>query len=159
MNKTVLFLQIILQFLEVRLLNQECMSMPIRQRLPRTHLQQFIIHYKERDNTPWTTVEHLSRSIRTHERIWGSDFGEILRNKTPLDGLLSGSRVTVWFCILILLRKREDQIKIKVMVGKETAVIYVNQNRWMLGHFCAWTMSSFCALDNIIKSELILFLS
>ena len=39
MNKAVLFLQIILQFLEVRLLNQECMSMPIRQRLPRTHLE------------------------------------------------------------------------------------------------------------------------
>ena len=29
MNRAVLFLQIILQFLEVRLLNQECMSMPI----------------------------------------------------------------------------------------------------------------------------------
>lgn len=55
-------------------------------------------------------MEHLSRSIRTHERIWGSDFGEILGSKTPLDGLLSGSRVTVWFCILINLIEKEGRL-------------------------------------------------
>ena len=42
-------------------------------------------------------MEHLSRSIRTHERIWGIDFGESLGSKTALDGLLSGSRVTYDF--------------------------------------------------------------